>query len=221
MLFYLNIFDYNIYMFHFFSTCRIIKTAIGNYVSHKISKYNIILKLKTFDHDVLDLNFKKKDRYFLRRPNLLRFLLKLSLLIKIKNITNVQNIIGDFYIEVKNKNGIVKKLIKNIKLKDLIINAPELNSYNKTDGVYNNLMINDLKIYNCYSNNEVNIKNIIMNVDLENDIIFRDILLYNNINFCKYNKINITTSSLETLDEEIIDDTLDKYLNRNLDKLLI
>lgn len=207
-------------MFHFFSTYRIIKTAIGNYISHKILEYKIILKLKTFDHDVLDNNFKKIHRFFLRRPNLLRYLLRLSLFFKIKNITNAQNLIGNFYIEVKNKNGIVKKLIRNIKLKDIIIDATHLNSYNKTDGVYNNLMINNIKIYNCYTNQEINIKNIIMNVDLENNIVFRDILLYNNINFCKYNKINITTTSLETLDEEIIDDTLDKYLNRNLDKLI-
>jgi len=207
-------------MFHFFSTYKIIKTAIGNYISYKISKYNIIIKLKTFDHDILDLNFKKKDRFLLRRPNLLRYLIRLSLFLKIKNITNVQNLIGDYYIEVKNKNGIVKKLITNIKLKDILIEASKLNSYNKTDGVYNNKMITDIKIYNCYINKEVNIKNTIMNVDLENDIILRDMLLYNNINYCKFNKIKIITVSLETLDEETIDDNLDIYLNKTLTRLI-
>ena len=207
-------------MFHFFSTCRIIKTGIKNYFQHKIKKIKIIRKLKTFDHDVLDINFRKIDRFFLRRPNLLRYLIKLSCIFKINNITNAQKLIGDYYIEVHNKNGITKQLFRNKKLKDILISADKINCLNKTDGMYNDKLVNEIIIYSDYFTNKQNIKDIITNIDNESELNLRELLLYNSINIYKFDRINILTISFLTLNEEIIDDKLNNFLDKKVIDLI-
>jgi hypothetical protein len=207
-------------MFHFFSTCNIIKTAIKNYFEHKIKKIKIITKLKTFDHDVLDPNFRKIDRFFLRRPNLLRYLIKISILFKIKNITRAQKLIGDFYIEVHNSNGINKKLIKNTSLKDILLSANNLNCSNKTDGMYNDKLINEVNIYSNYLTCRYNIKNIIVNVDCESDLDLRELLLYNNINIYNFDRINFVITNFNTFDEEIIDTQIYDFLDKKVNELI-
>ena len=117
-------------MFHFFSTCKIIKTGIKDYFKHKFKNIKMVKHLKTFDYDTLEPNFRKIDRFFLRKPNLLRYIIKIEKAIHIKHMTKAEKFIGDFYIEVQNSNGIIKKLLKNNKLKDILSSVDILNTNN-------------------------------------------------------------------------------------------
>ena len=181
----------------------------------------MVKHLKTFDYDVLEPEFRKIDRFFLRKPNLLRYIIKIENVMHIKHMTRAEKFIGDFYIEVHNKNGIVKKLIKNNKLKDILISAETLNASNKTDGMYDEKIINNIMLYNNYDNsNNIQIKNIIVNVDIECDLSLRELLLYNNVNVYNYNRINIVITNFITCEEEIIDVKLSDFLDKRIQELI-
>lgn len=207
-------------MFHFFSNCKIASVALKNYLQHKFNNFKMIKHLKTFDHDVIDPDFKKIDRFFLRRPNLLRYLIRLSIVLHIKNITHAQQLLGDYYVEIKNKKGITKKLFKNTTLKDILVNAHIIETTNKTDGIYEEKIINNVDIYTNFFNDKKNIRNIIINVDNESGLTLRELLLYNNINIYKFDRINFLITSMMTFDEYVIDNNLNDFLDKKIIDLL-
>ena len=207
-------------MFHFFSTCKIINTAVKDYFRHKLRNIKMVKHLKTFDYDVLEPEFRKIDRFFLRKPNLLRYIIKIENVMHIKHMTRAEKFIGDFYIEVHNKNGIVKKLIKNDKLKNILMSAEIMLATNKTDGMYDEKIIDTVLLYNKFNNNNIQIKNMIVNIDIDCDLDLRELLLYNSINVYNYDRIKIVLTNFITCEEEIIDAKLSEFLDKRIQELI-
>lgn len=210
-------------MFQLFRNIGLAGYVLRDYIKHKINKIKKIKHLKTFDYDILDNNFSKIDRFYLRRPNLLRILIKLETILPfINNITDAEKLVGDFYCEFNNNLGNCKTVFKNTKLKDILKLASIYNNNNKTELLFDSKLLTTLEIYNNHLNkqNRLDIKNYIVNVDKDANINLRELLLYNNINVYKYNKITIIVTSFETMEEQKIETDIVNYIERNINDLI-
>jgi len=210
-------------MFQLFRNIRLAGYVLRDYIKHKISKIKKIKHLKTFDYDILDNNFSKIDRFYLRRPNLLRILIKLETILPfVNNITDAEKLVGDFYCEFNNNLGNCKTVFKNTKLKDILKLASTYNNNNKTELLFDSNLLTTLEIYNNHLNkqNRLDIKNYIVNVDKDANINLRELLLYNNINVYKYNKITVIVTSFETMEEQKIETDIVNYIERNINELI-
>jgi hypothetical protein len=176
----------------------------------------IIKNIKLLNNNI---KLRKIDKFFLKRPNLLYYLIKLENILPI-NITKVETYIGDYYCHYKNKHGEIKKVFNNIKLKDIILLAKKIDITNKTDGTYGNYVILDIILYNTITLYNLDIKNYITNIDIETPIKLKDILNYEKIDYDKYNKIHIKVLSILTFEEKSIEYNIKDIIIKNITELI-
>ena len=80
-------------MNQFFSNCRFLYYIIRDTFNNLINKNKIIQKIILINNSN---NLTNIDKFFLNRPNLLYYLIKLEKIIPI-NLTNLETYVGDYY----------------------------------------------------------------------------------------------------------------------------
>ena len=203
-------------MNQFFSNCKFIYYLLRDTFKHFINKIKKIKKIILINDNV---ELSKTDIFFLNRPNLLYYLIKLEKIIPV-NITKLETRVDNFYCHFKNNHGEVKKIFNNTKLKDILTEANKININNKTDGTFDNNVILEIKLYNTISMFNLDIKNYLLNIDSNTTINLKDLLRYENISTDLYNRIEIKYLNITTFDEHVIDTSITDYLTKNIAELL-
>jgi len=203
-------------MNQFFSDCKFIFLLIRDACIYKINNMKIIKNIKLLNDNI---KLTRIDKFFIKRPNLLYYLIKLENILPI-NITRVETYIGNYYCHYKNKHGELKKIFNNFKLKDVILLGKEINITNKTDGTYGNYVILDIRLYNTTTMYNLDINNYITNIDIDTQINLKDMLNYEKIEYDKYNMIHIKVLSILTFEEKSIDYDIKDFLTKNITELI-
>jgi hypothetical protein len=163
----------------------------------KISIYRIIV-----DHNE-NIDIKNVKKYYLLTKYLLKYF----------------NIEGDFYCIIHNKYGICKTILKNTDLKNIAKLQPIINITEKTDNLYNNKIIDIIKI--IYDDNTFyDLTNDIINIDKSLNLSFEYFLILNNIKHKPKDMIYIKYTDCETFEDDIIMDKLEEYFLKSINNLI-
>lgn len=129
-----------------------------------------------------------------------------------------------YFCQINNKNGVVKTIINDSTLKDIVSNEKNINIQNKLDGLYNTNIITKINIIKVNTHNhkstKLDIFPYLLNIDRNIDITLKDIFKIYNINYNKYEHIVIEYTCCETFKDFMIFADLIDYLNKNVHELL-
>jgi hypothetical protein len=172
--------------------------------THHISSYgaNIsIFKITTNSNDEINIINVKKN-YLLTKLFLKYF-----------------NIEGDFYCIIHNKYGVCKTILNNTNLINIANIQPLLNITEKTDNLYNNKIIDIIKI--IYDDNTFyDLTNDIINIDKKLNLSFEYFLILNKINHKSNDMLYIKYTNCETFDDDIIISKIEEYYLKSINELL-
>ena len=148
------------------------------------------------------------------------------------NITNVKlnylltklflkcfNIEGDFYCIIHNKYGICKSILKNTNLSNIAILQPILKITEKTDNLYNNKIIDIIKI--IYDDETFyDLTNDIINIDKSLKLSFEYFLILNKIKHKPKDMLYIKYTNCDTFDDDTIISKIDEYYLKSINDLI-
>jgi hypothetical protein len=148
------------------------------------------------------------------------------------NITNVKkkyllnklffkyfDINGDFYCIIHNKHGVCKTILKNTNLTNIANIQPILNITEKTDNLYNNKLIDIIKI--IYQDETFyDLTNDIINIDKSLNLSFEYFLILNRIKHKPKDLLYIKYTDCESFDDSIIINKIDEYYLKSINNLL-
>ena len=179
---------------------KFLKECFTNHISSygsNISVYRI-----TTDHND-NINIKNVKNYYV----LTKYFLKCF------------NIEGDFYCIIHNQNGICKTILKNTNLHNILEIQSILNITDKTDNLYNNKIINIIKI--IYDDETFyDLTNHIITIDKSLNLSFEYFLILNNIKHKSNNMLYIKYTDCETFEDHIIFNRLDEYYLKSINYLI-
>lgn len=129
------------------------------------------------------------------------------------------NIEGNFYIIIHNKYGICKTILKNTDLNNIANLQPILNITNKTDNLYNNKLIDVIKI--IYEDESFyDLTNDIINIDKSLNLSFEYFLILNNINYNHKDMLYIKYTDCDTFEDDIIIKRIEEYYLKSINELI-
>jgi hypothetical protein len=129
------------------------------------------------------------------------------------------NIQGDFYCIIHNKHGVCKTILKNTNLTNIANLQPILNITEKTDNLYNNKIIDIIKI--IYDDETFyDLTNDIINIDKSLNLSFEYFLILNRIKHKPKDMLYIKYTDCENFDDDIIIDKIDEYYLKNINELI-
>ncbi len=172
--------------------------------THRISSYgtNISVYRITTDHND-NINITNVKKSYL----LTKFLFKCF------------NMEGDFYCVIHNKHGICKTILKNTNLNNISKLQPILNITEKTDNLYNNKIIDIIKI--IYDDETFyDLTNDIINIDKSLNLSFEYFLILNNIKHKTKDMLYIKYTDCETFEDDIIINRLEEYFLKSINNLI-
>lgn len=125
-----------------------------------------------------------------------------------------------YFCQINNKNGVVKTIIDDSTLIDIIKNEKTINITDKLDGLFNSNIITKINIVNFKTNKSVDIFHLLLNIDRNIEITLKEIMQIYNIEYKNYDKIVIDYTSAETFEDMLICDNLTDYLDKNVHSIL-
>lgn len=131
-----------------------------------------------------------------------------------------------YFCQINNKNGVVKTIINDSTLRDIVNNEKNINIQDKFDALFGSNIItkiNIIKVNNHNNNNKstkLDIFPYLLNIDRNIDITLKDILLIYNINYKNFIHIVIEYTCCETFKDFIIFADLAEYLNKRVHDIL-
>jgi hypothetical protein len=129
-----------------------------------------------------------------------------------------------YFCQINNKNGVVKTIINDSTLIDIVNNEKNINIQDKLDGLYNSNIITKINILKVNNHNnkhtKVDIFSYLLNIDRNIEITLKDIFKIYNIDYNKYKHIFIEYTCCETFKEFMIFADLVDYLNKSVHELL-
>ncbi len=172
--------------------------------THRISSYgtNISVYRITTDHND-NINITNVKKSYL----LTKFLFRCF------------NMEGDFYCVIHNKHGICKTILKNTNLNNISKLQPILNITEKTDNLYNNKIIDIIKI--IYDDETFyDLTNDIINIDKSLNLSFEYFLILNNIKYKTKDMLYIKFTNCDTFEDDIIINRLEEYFLKSINNLI-
>lgn len=127
-----------------------------------------------------------------------------------------------YFCQINNKNGVVKTIVDNSTILDIVNNEKDINIQNKLDGLYGSNIITKINIFKINNNktNHINIFPYILNIDRNIEITLKDIFSIYNIDYKNYVHITIEYTCCETFKDIIIFADLADYLNKSVHDIL-
>lgn len=192
----------------FCNNCIIICSFQSEYLIHFCNRIKNKFKKVEFIKDLSDTNWiSPQKKYFF-----------IKLLWK-KNFFCIDNK-TKYFCQINNKYGIVKTIIEDTTLKDIVNNEKNINIQNKFDGLFGSYIVTKISIKNSLTNKILDMFNYLLNIDRNITITLKDILNIYNIKYENYDKISIEYISSETFQDIIIYSDLTEYLNKNIHNIL-
>lgn len=172
--------------------------------THRISSYGTNISVFVITNDYNDniniTNVKKK--YILCKLRLRYF-----------------NVEGDFYCVFHNKYGICKTILKNTNLVNIANLQPIIDIKEKTDNLYNNKIIDIIKI--IYDDETFyDLTNDIINIDKSLNLSFEYFLILNQIKHKPKDHLYIKYTNSDTFEDDVIFTKIDEYYLKNINNLL-
>jgi hypothetical protein len=126
-----------------------------------------------------------------------------------------------YFCQINNKNGIVKTIINDTTLFDIINTEKEINIQDKLDGLYGSNIITKINIVSVGSYaKKIDIFHYLLNIDRNIKITLKEILDIYNINYKNYVSIVIEYTCGETFNDFMVFGDLIEYLDKNVHELL-
>ena len=129
-----------------------------------------------------------------------------------------------YFCQINNKNGVVKTIIDNSTLLDIVNNEKDINIQDKLDGLYNSNIITKINILKVNKHNnkstKIDVFLYLLNIDINITITLKDILSIYNIDYINYVHIVIEYTCCETFKDFMIFADLVDYLNKSVHDLL-
>ena len=129
-----------------------------------------------------------------------------------------------YFCQINNKNGIVKTIIDDSTLSDIVKREKDINIQDKFDGLFGFNIVTKINIIdiNKHTNksNKLDIFHYLLNIDRNIKITLKDILNIYNINYKNYIHIVIEYTCGETFKDFIIFADLADYLNKSVHAIL-
>ncbi len=151
-----------------------------------------------------DKLYNKKIRYLLTKMPLIR---------------RFSNISGDFYCIIHNKFGISKTIIKDTDLLYIIKNKNNINIQYKTDNLYNNKVLEEIKIIRR-NNSNFDFTNRLTNVDKNMNLTLGIFFKLNRIKYDKDDTIYIKYLDYNTFTDSYITDSIQNYIDKPINELI-
>jgi hypothetical protein len=172
--------------------------------TNRITSYGSNISVYRINRDHNDnINIINVKKYYL----LTKFLLKCF------------NMEGDFYCIIHNKYGICKTILKNTNLNNISKLQPILNISEKTDNLYNNKIIDIIKI--IYDDESFyDLTNDIINIDKSLNLSFEYFLIIHNIKHKPKDMLYIKYTDCETFDDDTIINRVDEYYLKSINNLI-
>lgn len=193
----------------FCNTCCIICRHQGDNINHFCRRLQNKFKKIEFIKDLSGTSFiSAQKKYFF------------SKLFWKKNIFFTDNK-TTYFCQINNKNGIVKTIINNSTLIDIINKEKEINIQDKLDGLFGSNIITKINIINIGPiAKKIDIFHYLLNIDRNIIITLKDILDIYKINYKLYIYIVIEYTCGETFNDFMICGDLIEYLDKNVHELL-
>jgi hypothetical protein len=141
------------------------------------------------------------------------------LLTKIPLIKKLSNSSGDFYCIIHNKFGICRTIIKDTDILNIIKSQNTINIENKTDNLYNNKVLEEIKIIKTNGKN-FNFTNILTNNDKSLNLRLLDFFNLNKIKYDNTDTIYVKWLECDTFLDKYITDSVLNYLERPINELI-
>jgi len=125
-----------------------------------------------------------------------------------------------YFCQINNKNGVVKTIIDDSTLIDIIKNEKNINISDKLDGLFDSTIITKINIINSISNKKLDVFYLILNIDRNITITLKEIFQIYDIKYINYDKISIEYTSTETFQDMLISDNLSEYLDKDVHNIL-
>jgi hypothetical protein len=138
---------------------------------------------------------------------------------KIPFIRRFSNISGDFYCIIHNNFGISKTIINNTNILDIIKNKNDINIQNKTDNLYNNKVLEQIKIIKNNGKN-YDFTDKLTNIDKSLNLTLGEFFNLNKIKYTKDDTIYIKSLDCNTFTESYITDNIQNYIDKPINELI-
>ena len=127
-----------------------------------------------------------------------------------------------YFCQINNKNGVVKTIIDNSSLLEIVNTEKDIDIQNKLDGLYGSNIVTKINIIklNKNKNNKIDIFNYLLNIDRNIEITLKEILDIYNIDYKNYIHIVIEYTCGETFKDFMIFADLVDYLNKSVHSIL-
>jgi hypothetical protein len=138
---------------------------------------------------------------------------------KIPLIRRFFNKKGDFFCIVNNKFGLHKTIFKNTDILEIIKVQKSLNILNKTDNLFDNKILESIKLIHD-DNTKFDFTKKIVNIDKSLNMTLKDFFYYHNIFYNTDDKIYIKFTDYTTFNEIETIEGLNKYYHKNINELI-
>ncbi len=189
----------NKYIIQLFLFFKFIKECLAHHISSYGANISIFQIITDCNDNINIINVKK---YYL-----------------LSKIFSYFDIKGDFYSIIHNKYGICKTILKDTDLINIGNLQPILNITDKTDNLYNNKIIDVIKI--IYDDETFyDLTNDIMNIDKKLNLSFEYFLILNNIKYNHKDMLYIKYTDCDTFEDDITINRIDEYFLKSINELI-
>ena len=138
---------------------------------------------------------------------------------KIPLIKKLSNTSGDFFCIIHNKYGKSKTIFKDTDILNIIKNQKDINIENKTDNLYNNKMLEEIKIIKNNGSN-YDFTNKLTNIDRSLNLTLNSFFILYGIKYSKHDTIYIKCLDCNTFIDEYITDSILNYIDKPINELI-
>lgn len=125
-----------------------------------------------------------------------------------------------YFCQINNKNGIVKTIINDTTLLEIVKREKDINIQDKFDGLFGFNIVTKINIIGNRKYKKIDIFHYLLNIDRNIKITLKDILNIYNIDYKKYIHIVIEYTCTETFKDFMIFADLVDYLDKNIHNIL-
>ena len=144
---------------------------------------------------------------------------KRYIMCKIPLIRRLFNIEGDFFCIINNKFGLHKTIFLKTNLLEIINVQNTLNILEKTDNLYNDKILESIKLVHD-DNTTYDLTKYIVNIDKSLNLTLKELFFYHKINCESIDRIYLKITDYTTFNEIEIIDPLIKYYHKNINELI-
>lgn len=176
-------------------------------------------KTRDFFSHLFNKIFSHKLQIYKIENNKIIRLKKRYIMCKIPLIKRLFNINGDFFCIINNKYGLHKTIFKNTNIIEIIKGQHTLNILDKTDNLYNDKILESIKLIH-EDNTNFDFTKQLVNIDKSLNFTLKEFFYYHKINYTSSDRIYIKFTDFTTFNEIESIDPLIKYYNTNINELI-